>query len=291
MNNILSEKIIDIKEKYKNYCERKGILYQLDDKVNPYDDTTLFCPAGMQQFKQLFKNERYTGTIANIQSCIRMNDFEEIGDVTHLLYFNMMGLFSFREMTLQTGIDFWMEFLKKELMLNISYVTVHPDKTTGLENWISLYENHNMQVKLSDDCKWSDGEIGGYCTEFFIDDVEIGNIVNPLGSCIDVGFGLERLEMFVNGRIITKEQTLKETILKIISSGYKPSNLKQGYILRKLLRELWKIGSSIEHEFFTGEIERQKRILVKYEKLKDKHLDKPKEWWFDTHGINLDEIN
>jgi alanyl-tRNA synthetase len=282
---------MDIIEKYKNYCERKGISFKLDDKVNPYDDTTLFCPAGMQQFKPLFKNETHIGTTANIQSCIRMNDFEEIGDATHLLYFNMIGLFSFREMTLQTAVDFWMEFLKTELKLNISYVTIHPDKTHILEDWNLLYDNHNVKVGLSDECKWSDGEIGGYCTEFFIDGVEIGNIVNPIGNCIDVGFGLERLEMFVNGKSITKEQTLKETIMKIISSGYKPSNQKQGYVLRKLLRELWKIGSSVEHKYFTDEIERQKRILIKYERLKDKHSDKPKEWWFDTHGINLEEIN
>jgi alanyl-tRNA synthetase len=282
---------MNIIAKYKSYCDRKGVSFKIENKVNSYDDTTLFCPAGMQQFKPFFKNETHIGTAANIQSCIRMNDFQEIGDATHLLYFNMIGLFSFREMKLQTAVDFWMEFLKTELNLKISYVTIHPDKTNNDEDWSGLYKKHNVSVKLSDECKWTDGEIEGYCTEFFINDVEIGNIVNPFGNCIDVGFGLERLEMFVNGNTITKEQTLKDTILKIISSGYKPSNLKHGYVLRKLLRELWKIGSSIDHEYFTDEIERQKKILTKYERLKDKHSDKPKEWWFDTHGINLDELN
>lgn len=281
---------MDIKEAYKNFCESQGISFQMNDTVNPYDETTLFCPAGMQQYKPLFKNYSHVGTTANIQSCIRMSDFEEIGDSTHLLYFNMIGLFSFRQMTLQTAIDFWMVFLKEELKLKIDYVTIHPDKATITEDWNLLYDKHNVKVKLSEDCKWSDGEIGGYCTEFFIDDVEIGNIVNPLGNCIDVGFGLERLEMFVNGKTINKEDILKETIHKIISSGYKPSNLKQGYVLRKLLRELLKIGGSIEHQYFNDEIERQKKIHEKYEKLKGKHVDKPKEWWFDTHGINLDEI-
>lgn len=282
---------MNITETYKNYCEKKGIKFQLDDKVNPYDVSTLFCPAGMQQFKSLFKDENHKGTTANIQSCIRMNDFEEIGDSTHLLYFNMIGLFSFRQMTIQEAVDFWMEFLKDELKLTIGYVTIHPDKAGVLDSWFSLYSKHNVKVVINDECKWTDGEIGGYCTEFFIDDVEIGNIVNPLDNCIDVGFGLERLEMFVNKKTINKEQTLKETIMKIIDSGYKPSNLKQGYVLRKLLRELWKIGGSMDNQFFTDEIQRQKKILEKYEHLKHKHSDKPKEWWFDTHGINLDEIN
>ncbi|WP_171898176.1 hypothetical protein [Rhizobium leguminosarum] len=29
--------------------------------------------------------------------------------------------------------------------------------------------------------------------------VEIGNIVNPLGTCIDVGFCTERLDLVANG--------------------------------------------------------------------------------------------
>lgn len=278
---------MNITEKYQDYCKRKGIKFQLDTKVNSYDDTTLFCPAGMQQFKERFKDTNYSDTLANIQSVIRMNDFEEIGDSTHLLYFNMIGLFSFRQLSLQEVVDFWMEFLTKELNLTLSYVTIHSDRP----EWIELYSKYNIQVKYSDDCIWSDGEIGGYCTEFFIDDVEIGNIVNPLGDCIDVGFGLERLEMFVNNKVISKEETLKDTVMKIIESGFKPSNLKQGYVLRKLLRELWINKWSIDHPYFQEEILRQEKILVKYLRLKDKFSHMPKEWWYDTHGIILEDVS
>ena len=87
--------MIDIIDLYRNFCASKGVQFQLDDNVRPYDKTTLFCPAGMQQFKERFKSEE-TGTLANVQSCIRLNDLEEIGDGTHYLYFDMIGLFSFR---------------------------------------------------------------------------------------------------------------------------------------------------------------------------------------------------
>jgi alanyl-tRNA synthetase len=63
----------------------------------------------MQQFKEKFKNPDNT-TVANSQSCIRLQDLEEIGDGSHLLYFNMLGLFSFGEMTMQQTIHFWMRF-------------------------------------------------------------------------------------------------------------------------------------------------------------------------------------
>jgi alanyl-tRNA synthetase len=275
---------MDIIGIYKEFCSKRGIDFAINDKVNPYDQTTLFCPSGMQQFKNKFIDKSFVDTISNVQSCIRMNDFEEIGDNTHLLYFNMIGLFSFREMSVKETIDFWLEFLS-ELGLRPDYVTIHPDKPEWKE-----YYPVDMRVVETDECTWSDGNISGYCTEFFIDDVEIGNIVNPLGDCIDVGFGLERLEMFVNNKIVTKIDTLKETVIKIIDSGYKPSNLKQGYVLRKILREIYLMGESINHEYFNQEIERQNVIKNKYERLKDKHSDKSKEWWYDTHGIKIDDI-
>ena len=48
----------------------------------------------------------------------------------------------------------------------------------------------------------ADGRVVGVLiyTGTLREDREIGNIVNPLGTCIDVGFGLERLDMIVHGR-------------------------------------------------------------------------------------------
>lgn len=278
---------MNIANEYKKFCEERGILFSIENKVKPYVDTTLFCPAGMQQFKYQFNNSDYKNTIANIQACIRMNDFDEIGDLSHLLYFNMIGLFSFREMTIEGAITFWVTFLKR-IGITPDYVTIHSNR----KEWVKYYRLLGINdVRFDDEnCRWSDGDIGGYCTEFFLDGVEIGNIVNPLDNCIDVGFGLERLEMFVNGRKIDKVETLKETALKIIDSGYVPSNLKQGYVLRKILREIYKCGATLEHDFFIQEVERQGKILEKYNRLKNKHFNKSKEWWYDTHGINLDEI-
>ena len=279
---------MNITEKYKDYCLSKKINFELIDKVNSYDDTTIFCPAGMQKFKNKFKDINYIGTEANIQSCIRMNDFEEIGDSSHLLYFNMIGLFSFRQMSIEEAIDFWCDFLINHLDLKIDYTTIHEDK---YNEWKLYYTKWNIPTRINEDCIWSDGEIGGYCTEFFINDVEIGNIVNPLGTCIDVGFGLERIEMFVNNKIIDKETTLIESILKIIDSGFIPSNTKGGYVLRKLLREAFKLNIQIDHPFYEEEIKRQTKIVERYNRLKNKHKDMPKEWWYDTHGIDIDYLS
>lgn len=280
---------MNVRAKYQEHCESMGLKYESIDKVNPYDDTTLFCPAGMQKYKEAFKTNDFIATLANTQSCIRVNDIEEIGDSSHLVYFNMLGLFSFRDWGVATAIRFWIDFLKK-IGLTPDYVTVHPDKIND-KQWTAIYENLRIKIVSDEDCTWSDGEIGGYCTEFFCynsenEPIEIGNIVNPLGTCIDAGFGLERLEIFVNNKTIDEVSTLKESILKIIDSGYKPSANKQGYVLRKLLRKLWQTGGTIDHHFFVKESKRQERNKSKYLKLRDKHADKSLEWWWYTHGIN-----
>lgn len=240
----------------------------------------------MQQFKKEFKDVNITDkTISNVQSCIRLNDYTEIDDGTHCLYFNMIGLFSFRHWTVKETINFFLDFLK---ILNLSpdYVTIHPDK---FKEWSEYYTN--VDIRSDNECIWSDGEMGGYCTEFYINDIEIGNIVNCNGDCIDVGFGLERLLGLMCGFKPDKLENISDTITKIIESGYKPSPNKQGYILRKLLTDFIKLGGKMEHPYFYQEMERYNKMLIRYESLKVKFKHKSKEWWYDTHGINLDEMN
>jgi alanyl-tRNA synthetase len=240
----------------------------------------------MQQFKQTFLDESIIGTVSNVQSCLRLNDLEEIDDGQHLLYFNMLGLFSFREMTLQESVDFWMEFLN-EIGVQLSYVTIHPDKP----EWKELYSQYSIEIKEDEECVWSDGNISGYCTEFYVGDLEIGNIVNPLGTCIDVGFGLERLQMVLGMTPATSKEILKSTILKLIDSGYYPSNKRQGYVLRKLIRRLIVQGQSIDHQFYEQEYLKIEKSKQRYHKLKRKHSDKSPEWWYDTHGIDVSTID
>lgn len=240
----------------------------------------------MQQYKPLFSDPLCKGTISNTQSCLRLGDLDEIGDGTHFLYFEMLGLFSFRQMSVGEGIDFWLEFLS-QIGAWPDHVTIHPEK---MAEWKPLYRGR-VPILPDEDCTWSDGTVNGYCTEFYKDGIEIGNIVNPLGTCLDVGFGLERLDLVVNHiKPENPEQILKEAILKIIDSGYRPSNKEQGYVLRKLLRRLVLMGGMMDHPFFDEETQRQERLRLLYERLRKRHGHRSREWWFDTHGIELSDF-
>jgi alanyl-tRNA synthetase len=240
----------------------------------------------MQKYKKEFEDISYQETFINIQPCLRLNDLEEIGDGTHYLYFRMIGMFSFRELSLEQTIDFWLEFIEDELKLQLSKITIHPKK----EDWRRYYSNQN--IELDETCTWTDGELGGYCTEFYVNDIEIGNIVNTRGDCIDVGFGFERLlNLVYDIKPKPKEEILKDTCLIIINSGIKPSGTKHGYVLRKLLRTMVYNKYKWDHPLYLKEIERSNKMYDRYLKLSKKHFDKDSNWWWETHGIDLDIIS
>ena len=92
----------------------------------------------------------------------------------------------------------------------------------------------------------------------------------------------------MNKKEKSKNEILKESILKIIDSGYKPGALKQGYVLRKLLKELIISGDKLDHSIFEQELKRQEQVIKTYNRLKNKHKDKSKEWWLASVGVDLD---
>ncbi|CAM6055275.1 unnamed protein product [Sphagnum tenellum] len=240
----------------------------------------------MQQFKTKFRDPNYSGTQANVQGCVRINDIDEIGDGHTSSSLRNDGLFSFREMTVRNAVDFWFDFLT-EIGICPDTVTIHPDK---FDQWRSIYDGRPVNITSDQECIWSDGEIGGYCTEFYLNGVEIGNIVNTNGDCIDVGFGLDRLLLFLGEPPLEKVEVLQRGILKIIESGYMPGNKQQGYVLRKLLKALVRSGGVLEHPVYHTEVKRQAILRGNFERLWIKHSDKSAAWWLDTHGIDLGDF-
>jgi len=282
----------DIKKEFIKHCEGRT-KYLGHNKASTYDDTTLFCTAGMQAFKHMFKDpEAANIEFANIQDCIRLNDLASLHDNTHHAFFQMLGFFSFRSCSVPSAILFLKNFLKEKLSLDFSgpndYVTIHPEK---YKEWRPFYNwLPDDKVIMDSECIWSDGDISGYCTEFYINGIEVGNIVNPLGHSIDCGFGLERLEIVTGVTPKTEAQKLEDVILNICDLGVHPGNKEQAYALRKLLRLAYKKNYQIPHIFYNEEISRQTKLRNQYEVMKHKFAHKPKEWWLDTHGIDLDLI-
>jgi alanyl-tRNA synthetase len=281
----------DVVRIYTKQCAEHGIPFELIKDPTSYDTSTLFCPAGMQKYKAVFRDPLVTRkTVANVQTCIRLNDIDLVGDGTHAIAFDMIGLFSFRDWSVKQAVEFFHEFLSR-CKVKLDHVTIHPDKR---DEWSCIHPT-GVLVKEDAECKWSDGEVGGYCTEFYALDaagnaLEIGNVVNPLGDCIDVGFGLERIARVKGDPIRSKCEELFHASSLILASGVKPGNTQQGYVLRKILRQLDKVGGTIDHQFFYDEQLKRIKAVERYHRLLPKHTDKSPAWWWDTHGISVEDV-
>lgn len=270
---------------FGSFCLEHSLPLSFNNSVISPDKSTLFTTSGMQHFKKQFSDENYFNTFCTIQRCLRLNDLDEVGDGTHYLDFEMIGLFSFRQWTINQSIEFFMNFLDK-LQIKPDYVTIHPDK---YEEWSKYYVSYNVEIRKDLECKWSDGNIGGYCTEFFKDNIEIGNIVNPLGTCIDVGFGLERLLLVKNNTHNTnRREILERCCFTIIDSGIELGHHKESSILKKIIITAILEGSTNSHPFFETIRFNLKKNYKNY--LKDKvkkHLkDMPDEYFKSSYGID-----
>lgn len=57
------------------------------------------------------------------------------------------------------------------------------------------------------------------------------------------------------------------------------------------LRRQHRAGATLDHAFFSEEIERQERPRANYFRLRDKYPGMSPEWWFDTQDVEVAEID
>jgi alanyl-tRNA synthetase len=273
-----------------------------DTNIIPNDSTTNFVCSGMQQIKNKFITLDDGSKYGSVQTCIRTNDLEKIGDGIHLSSFKMLGNFQFGGNEYNRTIDLWHSILT-DLNIHVSYITVHPSQTEHQKLW----ELKGYNTKLLEENIWSDGEIGGYCCEVFVGDLEIGNLVHTLGKSVDVGFGLERIVQVLEGKIRVDDTSLfridlpplfRDHIrtLKIFhENNIFPGGKGRNYICKLLLRNL--LDFEINEKFVFSDwlenerIFRNRRFIECKKGLKKKsNLEKSNSWWFETYGVNEKEL-
>ncbi len=296
-----------LRKLFIDYFKEKGHEVIPSASLIPRDDpSVLFTTAGMQQFKRFYLNPDETNfsRVTTCQKCIRTGDIDEVGDDTHLSFFEMLGNFSFgypeknNSYFKKEAIEYAWEFLTEKLKIEKSriFATYYngekeaPEDIESLNILKSIKDLKEVKPQGFDDNFWclgTEGSPGGPTVEFYVDGIEVWNLVfneyvfsdgkyQPSRyKGIDTGMGLERLLTVINGNGNVYQTDLFESIIKkieeiskkkysqndrayrIISDHIKaavflsaenifPSNLGQGYVMRRLIRRAIRYGRLVE---------------------------------------------
>lgn len=270
----------EVRSRFLKFFENRGHKIIPSSSLIPKGDpSVLFTTAGMQQFKPYYTapenavRDFGSKNVASVQKCVRTGDIDEVGDDTHLTFFEMLGNFSFGGYWKKEAIQYAHEFVTAELGLTIDYVSVFegdsetPADEESKEIWKKIDPNLNIKNHNRADNFWGPTGDEGPCgptTEIYINGVEIWNIVfnefyktregkyQPLETKgVDTGMGLERLLVQVqkkknvyetdlfSGEITREERIVADHVkasLFMTSDGVISANTGAGYVLRRLIR-------------------------------------------------------
>ena len=316
-----------LREMFQKFMESKGHHRIQSASVIPENDpTVLFTTAGMHPLvPYLMGTPHPAGTrLTDVQKCIRTGDIDDVGDPSHLTFFEMLGNWSLGDYFKKEAISWSWEFLTSPEYLGLDKdklaFTVFegdedcPRDVESHDLWRSMgvAENHIFYLPKEHNW-WGPAGITGPCgpdTEMFwiTDKSACGPNCGPDCSCgryleiwndvfmqyekqadgtfiplkqknVDTGMGLERTYCVLKGvktvyeteifaGIIGKieelsgkkygadEETTKS--IRIISDhmrtatfiigddrGVTPSNVDQGYVLRRLIRRAVRHGMKL----------------------------------------------
>jgi alanyl-tRNA synthetase len=314
----------EIRQKFLDFFKSKGHAIISSASLIPENDpSVLFTTAGMHPLVPYLLGEPHPQgkRLADVQKCVRTGDIDEVGDKTHLTFFEMLGNWSLGDYFKKESIAWSYEFLTDKNWLGIDpsmlAVTVFAgdESTPRDDESVAIWKSHGIKddriAYLGKDDNWwpaggkhpgpqgPDTEIfywtggGNAPAKYDPSDkrwVEIWNNVfmqfnndpgkglTPLAKQnVDTGMGLERVTAVLNGKDSVYETDLFERVLKTIAGltderyesaagrsmriiadhiraatfmlgderGIAPSNVDQGYILRRLIRRAVRHGRQL----------------------------------------------
>jgi len=130
----------EIRQSFLNFFSGRGHQVLPSSSLIPNNDpSVLLTTAGMQQFKPFYAGlaEPPARRVTTVQKCFRTVDLEEVGDYSHLTFFEMLGNFSFGDYFKEGAIEMAWEYLTVELQLDPArlWPSVYPEDHEAAETW------------------------------------------------------------------------------------------------------------------------------------------------------------
>ncbi|GAC1392370.1 MAG: alanine--tRNA ligase [Candidatus Saccharimonadales bacterium] len=167
-----------IRQAYKDFFVERGHAIIPRALLVPQDDpSTLFTGSGMQPLIPYLLGEHHpSGTrLVDSQTCIRVQDIEEVGDNRHTTFFEMLGNWSLGDYFKKEQIQWFWEFLVDKVGLDPKriYVTCFsgnetmgiPKDTDSASLWKSVFAEKGIEAKeielTTEDYAAAHGDQGG----------------------------------------------------------------------------------------------------------------------------------
>ena len=112
----------ELRELYQSFFESKGHKRITSASLIPENDpTVLFTTAGMHPLVPYLLGEAHPEgkRLTDVQKCIRTGDIDDVGDNSHLTFFEMLGNWSLGDYFKEEAIKMSFEFLTDEKWLGI----------------------------------------------------------------------------------------------------------------------------------------------------------------------------
>ncbi|MEK6936414.1 MAG: alanine--tRNA ligase [Nanoarchaeota archaeon] len=181
---------------YIDFFKSKGHKQIPNSSLIPENDpTVLFTTAGMHPIVPYLLSQPHPlgKRLCNVQRCIRTGDIDEVGDSTHLTFFEMLGNWSLGDYWKKQAIEYSFEFLTKVLKIPLNKLAItcfigNKNAEKDIEAakvWMSLKIPKERIVFLEEDNWWGPaGKTGpcGPCTEQFYwkpNNIPAPKIFNP----------------------------------------------------------------------------------------------------------------
>jgi alanyl-tRNA synthetase len=157
----------DIRQKYLDFFRSKDHkIIESASLIPENDPTVLFTTAGMHPLVPYLLGQNHPAgkRLASVQKCVRTGDIEEVGDLTHLTFFEMLGNWSLGDYFKKDSINWSYEFLTSSAWLDLDKnklaVTVFagdndaPFDEESYNEWLNLGFAPERIAKLGKDDNW-----------------------------------------------------------------------------------------------------------------------------------------